>query len=210
MLQKNFTYAVSFHSGAEVIIYPWSYTEEAPPDAEVFEEIGEDLSNIIGCPYGQSGGSLYTSSGSWDDWMYGNRSVIAFTCEIFSDDTEWFSEPGPTSDTIWQGGLRYAFNPRPNRIENAIIRWLPIFTYIADRMIAETATDINKDGVVNIKDVAKVARAYGAKYNETDGMFWHDPPCPYCPHTSDLDLNGDKEINVLDIAMVARDYGKTT
>jgi len=209
VLQKNFKYAVSFHSGAEVIIYPWSYTEEAPPDAEVFEDIGEDLSNIIGCPYDQSGGFLYTSSGSWDDWMYGNRSVIAFTCEIFINNTEWFSESGPTSDTIWHGGLRYAFNPRPDQIENVIFKWLPIFNYIADKMIAETATDINRDGVVNMKDIAIVAQAYLAKYNETDGMYWHDPPCERCPHIGDADLDGNKEINILDLAMVAKDYGKT-
>jgi hypothetical protein len=71
-------------------------------------------------------------------------------------------------------------------------------------------TDLNQDGTVNIMDVAIVAQAYGAKYNETDGMYWHDPPCKRCPHASNTDLDGNEEINILDVAKVAKDYGKTT
>jgi hypothetical protein len=71
-------------------------------------------------------------------------------------------------------------------------------------------TDLNKDGVVNIMDIAIVAKAYGAKHNETDGLYWHSPSCNSCPHTKDADLNEDKIINIIDIATVARDYGKTT
>ena len=70
-------------------------------------------------------------------------------------------------------------------------------------------TDINQDKTVNILDIAIVAQAYGAKYNETDGKFWHDPSCKYCPHTSDANLDGNKEINIIDIATIAKDYGKT-
>jgi hypothetical protein len=72
------------------------------------------------------------------------------------------------------------------------------------------STDLNGDGTVNIIDIAIVAKAFGAKYNETDGLYWHDPPCKYCPHAKDADLNEDKIINIMDIAIVARDYGKTT
>lgn len=68
--------------------------------------------------------------------------------------------------------------------------------------------DINGDGIVNIMDIAIVAQAYGAKYNETDGMYWHDPPCKYCPHTGDADLNSDEKIDIRDIALVAKHYGE--
>lgn len=69
-------------------------------------------------------------------------------------------------------------------------------------------TDLNQDGTVNIVDITIVAQAYGAKYNETDGMYWHVNPCKYCPHTSDADLNDDEIINILDISMVSIEYGK--
>lgn len=71
-------------------------------------------------------------------------------------------------------------------------------------------TDLNKDGIVNIIDISIVAKAYQAVYNETDGLYWHDPPCDYCPHTKDADLNDDKVLNIVDIATVAKDFGKTT
>jgi len=74
--------------------------------------------------------------------------------------------------------------------------------------------DINADGKVNIKDIAPVARAYGA--NEiTDpedpryGEYWHDPPCNYCPHDPILDLDGNGEIKMKDVATVAKEFGKT-
>jgi hypothetical protein len=70
-------------------------------------------------------------------------------------------------------------------------------------------TDLNKDGVVNIMDIAIAAKGFQAKYNQTDGLYWHDPKCQYCPHTKDADLNDDKLINIIDIATIAKDYGKT-
>ena len=69
--------------------------------------------------------------------------------------------------------------------------------------------DINADGTIDILDITTVAVAFGAKFNETDGMYWHDPPCPNCPHAKDVDINDDKEIDILDITRVAVDFGKT-
>lgn len=56
--------------------------------------------------------------------------------------------------------------------------------------------DINADGIVNIIDIATVARAYGSK-----------PEDPNWNPNADLDDNG--VINILDIAKVAKEYGKT-
>jgi len=69
-------------------------------------------------------------------------------------------------------------------------------------------TDLNKDGRVNILDLFKVAQAFGAKYNETDGMYWHDPKCKYCPHEPAVDIDCNKTIDMIDLNRVARDYGK--
>lgn len=56
-------------------------------------------------------------------------------------------------------------------------------------------TDLNKDGTVNILDIAIVARAFGCK-----------PGDPNWNVIADIDKNGI--VNILDIAIVARDYGK--
>jgi len=70
-------------------------------------------------------------------------------------------------------------------------------------------TDVNKDGAVNIQDLFKVAQAFNAKFNVTYGRYWHDPPCKYCPHSSDADLNDDKSIDIIDLYRVAKDFGKS-
>jgi len=57
-------------------------------------------------------------------------------------------------------------------------------------------TDLNKDGTVNIMDIAIVAKAYGTKLGDEE---WNE--------IADMDKNG--EINIIDIAKVAKDYGKT-
>jgi hypothetical protein len=68
--------------------------------------------------------------------------------------------------------------------------------------------DVDMSGKVDISDLAAVARAFGAKYNATDGKYWHDPPCTKCPHEPFLDIKVDekKTINILDIVIVARNF----
>ena len=58
-------------------------------------------------------------------------------------------------------------------------------------------TDLNGDGVVNIIDIYKVAKAFGSK-----------PGDPNWNPIADLDENGI--VNIIDIYKVARDFGKTT
>jgi len=69
--------------------------------------------------------------------MYGNRSVFAFTCEIYGNDSAWQYEPGPAPNTYWERGITQAFNPDPKDVESVVQRWLPVFTYMAERAIAE-------------------------------------------------------------------------
>jgi hypothetical protein len=58
-------------------------------------------------------------------------------------------------------------------------------------------TDLNKDGIINILDIAIVAKAFGTKPGD---LNWNPV----------ADLNKDNVINIIDVATVARDYGKTT
>ena len=144
-LQNSFKYAVSFHSGAEVILYPWGYADIQTPDDSVFQEIASNLSALTDASYERSA-QMYSTSGVWDDWMYANRSTLAFTCEIYANGSAWQYAPGPQPDTWWERGITQTFNPDPINIEPTIQRWLPVFTYMIGRAITEaydvTATDI--------------------------------------------------------------------
>lgn len=136
-MQHGFGYAVSFHSGAENIVYPWGYVNTPTPGDQIFKEIAGNLSALVGAPYEQSG-AWYTTSGVWDDWMYGNRSTLALTCEIFENASAWQYEQGQSPDILEERGIFQAFNPDADDIETVIQRWLPVFTYITIRAINET------------------------------------------------------------------------
>jgi hypothetical protein len=71
--------------------------------------------------------------------------------------------------------------------------------------------DINLDGTVDIFDLVPVARAFGAEFNATDGMYWHEPPygpCQGCPHPPDVDLNDDGIIDIFDCVIIATHFGE--
>ena len=69
-------------------------------------------------------------------------------------------------------------------------------------------TDIDRNGEVNIADVAKVAQAFGTQCVEIDGLYWYYPPCKYCPHDLILDLNNDGNIDIFEVVLLAQDFGK--
>ncbi len=175
VLQHEIKYAISFHSGAESIIYPWGYTTLPTADSSIFIEIASELSSLTGASYGQSG-AWYTTSGVWDDWMYSNRSVLALTCEIYADSSAWEYEAGPTPVTVWERGIFEAFNPVPSDIESVVVRWLPAFTYTVNRAISETDTSApsttdDYDGLWHTKDF-RINLTATDDSTEVEGTFY--------------------------------------
>jgi hypothetical protein len=84
--------------------------------------------------------------------MYGNRSTLALTCEIYTNSSAWQYEPGPLPNSWWRKGVFQFFNSNPDSIETVIKRWLPVFTYITNRAITE-AYDIATINIASAKTV---------------------------------------------------------
>ena len=164
--QHNFAYGIDFHSGDELILYPWMYTSMPAPDEAKFIEISEGLSALTGGTTYEQASDLYLAYGTWQDWMYGNKSVIAFSCEIFANYT-WagIDSPGPFPNTTWSGAMyKYGFNPFPSAIQSTIMRWLPAFFYLSGRAIADQAE--KNIAVRNVEaDKGIVCAGYGVKIN---------------------------------------------
>jgi hypothetical protein len=78
---KKFVAAISFHSYSELILWPWGYTYEATPDGRVFSQLGTAMGRLTGYKPEQSC-QLYPTSGDFDDYMYGDLGVLAFTFEL--------------------------------------------------------------------------------------------------------------------------------
>ena len=77
--------SLSYHSGAEVVFYPWYHTTEKTPHENLFIEIGEEMGEISGYPLWTGtnplipklGGTLGTS----ENYLYGEHTILAYTVE---------------------------------------------------------------------------------------------------------------------------------
>ncbi len=86
-IQKNFIASVHHHSYAEILFYPWDYTDANCSEAALFRQAGDSLTACNHYPVQHGKGSLgYLSSGTTPDWMYGDTLLKAksysFTNEI--------------------------------------------------------------------------------------------------------------------------------
>lgn len=77
--------SLSYHSGAEVVFFPWYHTTEKTPHESLFIEIGEEMEEISGYPLWTGsnpiipkfGGTLGTS----ENYLYGIHNILAYTVE---------------------------------------------------------------------------------------------------------------------------------
>ena len=78
---SNAVIGISYHSYSALVIWPWGYANEDPPDEPLLRLIGEEMMEIT--DYGSwkdQGG--YKVSGEWGDWMYGSHGVLSYTIEL--------------------------------------------------------------------------------------------------------------------------------
>lgn len=87
LAHPNVTTGISFHSNAELILYPYGYTyTDIPADMTVvdhntFVSMGATMQSTVGYPAVQSS-DLYITDGDWNDWMYGALHKYPFTIEL--------------------------------------------------------------------------------------------------------------------------------
>jgi hypothetical protein len=93
-LQHDFVVAISYHSAAGLILYPEGWNFVGNKDTTLLQNIAKGLSSRItntaldSQPYYipmQSSG-LYATTGSDDDWLYGELGVLAFCIELYPSD----------------------------------------------------------------------------------------------------------------------------
>ncbi|MDD5502748.1 MAG: M14 family zinc carboxypeptidase [Candidatus Thermoplasmatota archaeon] len=101
---------VTFHTGATVMIYPWGYTPDPPPDEQVYLRLCEEIANRTNLEYGQiCSPAMYPAFGGSIDWSYGELGIISYCIEV--DGEQWV--PASTEDIrsrLWQSfdGLLYS------------------------------------------------------------------------------------------------------
>jgi MYXO-CTERM domain-containing protein len=82
---------VDFHSYSQLILRPWGYTYDAPPDEASLAMLGQRMSDAMWSATQTDypsihAAELYPAAGAVDDWAYGERGLMAFTIEMRGDD----------------------------------------------------------------------------------------------------------------------------
>lgn len=87
-LDNQFTVYTNYHSGIEIISYPWSNRVTLAPDKAAFNALAQVYSNNSGyssLPYGQGALIMYLIQGSTKDFDYGSLGSIGWSIEISND-----------------------------------------------------------------------------------------------------------------------------
>ncbi len=116
--------AVSYHSGAKLVLYPWSYTRDPPPDEDLFKDICLVYSNVTKYPILQSS-KLYLSYGEFMDYMLYEYHILAITVEIYGRfaDYSWYKKHLLRKDSvvIFKDIYEY-FNPTPGKELSSVLK----------------------------------------------------------------------------------------
>jgi murein tripeptide amidase MpaA len=86
-LSHEFRAIMTYHSYGQLILYPWGYTYNPPPDEELLSNLSHEMANLIYEVHGEvytpmQSSSLYETSGTTDDWAYGELGAFGFTIEL--------------------------------------------------------------------------------------------------------------------------------
>ncbi|MCX6030100.1 MAG: M14 family zinc carboxypeptidase [Chloroflexi bacterium] len=91
--------AITFHTYAELILYPFGYTYTDVPsdmdgrDHQAFVALAQRMAQTNGYTP-QQASDLYITSGDAVDWLYGERRIFAFTFEMYPTGDPGFYPPG--------------------------------------------------------------------------------------------------------------------
>jgi hypothetical protein len=72
---------ISLHSYSDLVLWPWGTREAGAPNGAQLERFGRKMAQYNGYT-AQQAYQLYPTSGTTDDWAYGELGVAAFTFEI--------------------------------------------------------------------------------------------------------------------------------
>ncbi len=121
---ENLAFAVSLHSGIDVLLTPWGHTSEPSPHEPFFANLGAAVEAASGYEW-WSATQLYPSFGSWDDWMYGKYGIPAVTLETYGNESAW-------GHSIWD-----YFNPSANEVLSFCYRVKDAIFAMADVLLDE-------------------------------------------------------------------------
>jgi hypothetical protein len=96
-LNNDIHAAMSWHTHGELVLWPWSYAFNTPPDSDYLSQVGQEIASRItrmsgsGTYEPKQGAGLYPTTGDFTDWTYGyshyviGRPTFSYTIEACSN-----------------------------------------------------------------------------------------------------------------------------
>jgi hypothetical protein len=106
VMEHNFVFAISYHSYGQLILYPWGYTYNESEDDDILSKVASDMSDLMTNKANSSttgytpaqGSDLYMTSGTTDDWLYGEFGIYSFCIELYPTRNDIFAgDPAVTA-----------------------------------------------------------------------------------------------------------------
>jgi hypothetical protein len=88
---------ISLHSYSELVLYPWGWTTDPAPNAVALATLGAKF-GFFNRYRVQPSIELYPTTGSLDDWAYGELGVAAYTFEL---GTNFFEDCTSFETVVW-------------------------------------------------------------------------------------------------------------
>jgi hypothetical protein len=155
---------LTLHSFGNYVLRPWGTTAQPAPNETGLAAIGAKLATYNGYQSCQSNRCLYETSGTSDDWAYGNFGVPAFTFEIGNDFMPAYSV---IDSTQWpQNGPAFLYAARIARTPYVLVngpdaRNLALTPLGANRMQLRAVIDDRRNGNAPIASaVYSIDQAY--------------------------------------------------
>ena len=76
---------VTLHSYGGSVLFPWGWTQSQSPNFTQLQSLGRKLGFFNDYQVCEAGDCLYLTSGSTDDWVYGQLGVASYTFEMGTD-----------------------------------------------------------------------------------------------------------------------------
>jgi hypothetical protein len=88
---------ITLHSFGNLVLFPWGWTDDVAPNDTSLETLGRKFGFFTNYQVCQSGefGCIYQTSGSTDDWIYGELGVASYTFELgstFFESCDYFAD----------------------------------------------------------------------------------------------------------------------
>ncbi len=186
---------ISLHSHGELVLWPWGWTDVDAPNNTQLQTLGRRLAYFTDY-FPQQGYELYPTTGTSDDWAYGELGIAAYTFEI---GTAFFQDCASFESTIFPDNLDallYAFkaarlpyiNPSGPRVIN-----LTITPEIADPGTPATLNAFADDDLYSSNNGREATQPIADARYSIDTPSWIDGTVTFPMVAADGSINSDYE-----------------